>query len=448
MNFFKLFLKQEEASEDHLRVALYDPINSTLVWENDGSTLFSFASSGEPVNDIFPISPESPGRKIKALRKIKIQLGFACNYSCSYCSQNNLRNSADHSAAASFKKIDSFFSSIEKWFDGGEDGLGQGVSLEFWGGETLIYWDSIERLTELLKKRYPHISLALFTNGSLVKESMVDFAMKMGLHFVVSHDGETFNNDRARDPFEIPSQAKGLHYLFKNLNPKGLVSFNATLTPKNFSLLKIRDYIAGKLGVSPSEISLSYDLATAYDKAGLNYVVRPHEESDLVNKIFAECLKLYPSNLRLGQVDKMVLDFIETLQRNLPIKVTGQKCSMDLPSSLAVDLDGNILTCQNVTAKGGHLIGHVERLNDARLDTAYHFSKRSECLKCPVVQICRGSCMFLTGPLWKSACQQHFTWALAYMAFSLYLQTGMKLLRIEGSDIRGSGHQGLDVLRA
>ena len=433
--------------QDHsgTRVALYDPYQSKLVWKDTGEDII--AREHQERRPVLATSPTTPSGKVTSLDKIKIQMGFACNYSCTYCSQNNQRAFQKDTAQQTLAKVPLFLEKMKSWFNGGKDGKGEGVHLEFWGGETLLYWSAVEKMASELREKYPNISLALFTNGSIVTKEMAERAAALRLHFVVSHDGATFNEDRAKDPFEIPHQSENLKYLFNRLNPLGLISFNATISPKNYSFLAIRKYIADKLGVAPKAVTLTHDLATPYDSAGLSYVSNEDKRRDLINGIFGELVKQYPFDLKVGMVDLFIHDFFESLKTNRMAEAVGQKCSMDMPTSIAVDIDGNILTCQNVTAKGGHKIGHVDQFQEAKLTTAYHWSHRQECVQCPVVQICKGSCMFLTENLWTAACNQHFTWGLAYLAFACYLQTNCYLTKIEGGVIRREGETSIDVIR-
>ncbi len=427
------------------RIAVYDPYSSKLFWKDNGEDLI--VPEALDYKEVEKVSPTSPVGKVKNLQKIKIQMGFACNYSCTYCSQNNQRALQKDTAQETLAKVPSFLMKLDQWFDGGTDALGSGVHLEFWGGETLLYWDAVEKLARALRLRFPKIKLALFTNGSLVTKEMTEAAAEIALHFIVSHDGPTFNQDRAKDPFEIPVQSDNLKHLFNRLNPLKLISFNATISPKNYSFIKIRKYIADKLGVDPKLVVLTHDLATPYDSAGMNYVANPLLRRELVNDIFADMLKQYPFELGVGKVDVILHDFFESLRTNRSSSGVGQKCSMDLPTSIAVDIDGNVLTCQNVTAKGGHKIGHIDQFHDVKLNTAFHFSQRQECVQCPVVQICKGSCMFLTDKLWEGACDQHFTWGLAYLALAFYLQTNCYLTKIEGNAIRRPGETIIEVIR-
>ena len=96
-----------------------------------------------------------------------------------------------------------------------------------------------------------------------------------------------------------------------------------------------------------------------------------------------------------------------SIQRQRPIEALGQKCGMDQPDAIAVDLRGNVMTCQNTGAKGAHKIGHVADFDAIALDTATHFAFREECMACPVVQLCKGSCMFLEGEFFQAElCQR------------------------------------------
>ena len=429
------------------RIASYNPHLSILTWDDDGSAVVDKATIPKEFN--FPVASMSPDNgvgKITSLRKIKIQMGFACNYSCTYCSQNNQRAFSKDSARQTLEKVDAFLAKMPTWFDGGTDKKGSDVHLEFWGGETLLYWDAVLKMAVILRETYPNIELALFTNGSLVTKAMADKAAEIKLHFVVSHDGPTFAEDRSKDPFDIPEQAEGLHYLFGKLSPLGLISFNATVSPKNYSMIAIRKYIADKLNEDPKKVIVTSDLATPYDSAGLSYVTHPEKRKGLINSLFDDLMARYPFDLNLGMANIIVHDFFESVANNRDSKYVGQKCTMDLPSSIAVDLDGNVLTCQNVTAKGGHKIGHIDNFQDVNLNTAFHWSARAECVKCPVVQICKGSCMFLKDNLWQAACDQHFTWSLSYLAFALYIQTGYRLISIEGDIIRRPGETMIEVL--
>lgn len=111
---------------------------------------------------------------------------------------------------------------------------------------------------------------------------------------------------------------------------------------------------------------------------------------------------------------------------------------MDRSDYIAVDLKGNVMTCQNLTAVemgiGGrsHKIGHVSDFDSIKLDTVKHWSARDNCKKCPVVQLCKGSCMYLDGPLFEHSCQNSYSDNVVFFALGIHAMTGGKLIRIDG----------------
>ena len=121
-----------------------------------------------------------------------------------------------------------------------------------------------------------------------------------------------------------------------------------------------------------------------------------------------------------------------------PASSLGQKCGMDDPSKMAVDLKGNVLTCQNVSAVAtsfngeSHKIGNVADFDNIKLKTSTHWSFREGCPNCPVLQICQGSCMFLTGDMFELACDNAFSDNLPYFLAGWEILTGTIPYYIEG----------------
>ena len=103
-----------------------------------------------------------------------------------------------------------------------------------------------------------------------------------------------------------------------------------------------------------------------------------------------------------------------------------------------MDLKGNVLTCQNVSAVAtsfngeSHLIGNVADFDNIKLNTSTHWSKREECPNCPVLQICHGSCMFLHGDMWKLACANSYSDNIPYFMAAWEIMTGTIPVYIDG----------------
>jgi uncharacterized protein len=138
---------------------------------------------------------------------------------------------------------------------------------------------------------------------------------------------------------------------------------------------------------------------------------------------------------RYGAIAEKAKDFLDSLYTRRPSSALGQKCGMDREDNLAVDLAGNAMTCQNTGAKGKHGIGHVSDFDAIRLDTATHWSHRESCSYCPVLQLCKGACMYLDGELFAQSCENEYHYNYAVLAGVIKYVTGLRLERIEG-DIR------------
>jgi uncharacterized protein len=97
---------------------------------------------------------------------------------------------------------------------------------------------------------------------------------------------------------------------------------------------------------------------------------------------------------------------------------------------MAVDLRGNVMTCQNVSpleiAKNGesHFGGTLDNIDDIKIKSATHWMNRADCASCPVLHICKGSCMFLDDKYWETSCNNAYSDAVALFALSFQKMTG------------------------
>ena len=116
----------------------------------------------------------------------------------------------------------------------------------------------------------------------------------------------------------------------------------------------------------------------------------------------------------------------------------GQRCGMDHNDRVAIDLRGNVLTCQNATAASvapngkSHKIGHVSSLDDVVLDTATHWTMREKCASCPVLRLCGGGCMFSQGEAFEISCEGSYTDRITQFAIAFEQVTGFIPVYIDG----------------
>ncbi|MDV7272072.1 radical SAM protein [Thioclava sp. A2] len=363
------------------------------------------------------VAKDRPLGKSRAPRILKIQLGLSCNYACAYCNQAVQIGDATVSKLAD---VEAFLAGLNGWIEGAPE------RIELWGGEPFLYWAKIKRLVPALAARFPTAAFSIITNGSLLDREKIDFIAQYDIAVGISHDGPG-QYLRGPDPLDDPGKRRWIVALLAERPDK--TGFNALLTRQHHDLRALKAWFAEEVGpdifVGLEGVVNVYDAATALGTGRFE----PAELNSLTRSIF-EALVEDPNAFGLGE---RINEFYSSIQRRRPIEALGQKCGMDSPDAIAVDLRGNVMTCQNTGAKGGHKIGHVAEFDAIALDTATHFAFREECMSCPVVQLCKGSCMFLEGEFFKQSCANEFAFNFGVMMAAVWHLTGMVVVGVSKS---------------
>lgn len=414
---------------------------SGFFYNNETSTLTH--EDGTPVDlshlgvEAAPLAKKTaatvPVGKTSDIRRLKIQMGLSCNYSCEYCSQRFV----PHADETSKKDVGSFLAKLPQWFDGGEDGKGQGVRIEFWGGEPFVYWKTFKPLAEGVRARYPNADFLVITNGSLLDLEKNEWLDRLGFAVAISHDGPG-QHVRGPDPLADPKQREAILDLFRRLHPSKKISFNSMLNRHNMSRLAVYEFFKGLTG-DESVVIGEASLIDTYDEGGMSEALTSDETlRKFANQAFEELVSGAIPIPNLSVVDLKVRNFVYSVADGRHAAALGQKCGMDRPGHVAVDLRGNVLTCQNVSAASvapngkSHLIGTVDDLAAAKPVTSRHWSTRENCRNCPVLQLCHGSCMFLEDALWDASCDNAFADNVVFFALAFEMMTGFRPFLIEG----------------
>lgn len=408
--------------ENAIELLSYDNASSELLHQ-DGTPVVPLEHQiAKDWQSVEAVSKHSPGRK-SGIRVLKISLGLSCNYECSYCSQRFV----PHAASSNPDDVQNFIDKI----------VAAGITperIEFWGGEPLVYWKTLKPLAEKLRELFPSASFGMVTNGSLLDSEKNEWIDRMGFGIGLSHDGPGYHL-RGLDPLDDPEKRAAIMDLFGRLNPQGRISINAMMNGKNQSRASVQTWMIQQFG--PDVTIGEGSFIDPYDEGGLSQLLGSYEEHVAYRK------KAY-FELRTGAANKFdiarhkVHSFVASIVEKRPASAVGQKCTMDRSDRLAVDLHGNVITCQNVSAAAvapngqSHLVGSIDKLDGVALNTSTHWSHRKNCSNCPVLQLCGGSCMFLEGPLWDSACDSAYSDNVPFLAAAIESLTGGVLMRIDG----------------
>jgi uncharacterized protein len=368
---------------------------------------------------------DRPLKKSRSIQLLKIQLGLSCNYSCDYCSQKFVERAPETSK----KDIDAFLEKLDVLeFD--ED---QGLKIEFWGGEPFVYWKTFKPLAEALIDRFSgwkrKPAFSVITNGSILTDEMIDWLMRYNFGVAISHDGPG-QGVRGPDPFDDPEQKKrilGFYRMMTRLK-KG-ISFNSMLNSKNKSRKEIYDWFVDLTG-DPNVNLGEGTIVDAYDEDGItNSLTSLNEHFEFRKQAFGD---IYSTNGQIGF--RMILGKIDNFMNSVLLhsnsKYLGQKCGMDDEHTIAIDLRGNVMTCQNVssleTSKNGesHLGGTLDDYDNVAIKTSTHWSNRKECGGCPVLHLCKGACMFLDKKFWDISCANAYSDNVPLFALAIQRMTG------------------------
>lgn len=356
-----------------------------------------------------PFSKESPLKKSKNIRKIKIQMGLSCNYSCDYCSQKFVERPPETSK----KDIDDFMAMLDVLeFD--EE---QGIAFEFWGGEPFVYWKTMKPLAEAIMDKFSswknRPKFSVITNGSILTRDICAWLYYMGFYVSISHDGPG-QSVRGPDPFEDEESKKIVLEFYKLMKPLGRISFNSMLNNKNKSRKEIHEWFVNFTG-DPQVPLGEGSLVDAYDADGMNNSLTTKQEHfDFRRNAFND-INSTDGYIGFGTILQKIDGFTSSVLNQKPASTLGQKCGMDDEHTIAIDMKGNVITCQNVsaveTAMNGesHLIGSLNDYDNVSLKSATHWMNRKECSSCPVLHLCQGSCMFLQGDYWKATCDNAYS---------------------------------------
>lgn len=397
----------------------YDPRTSELL-DADGDAVFEAQPPAVAHEAAFAVAPWAPARKVATPHTLKIQLGLGCNYRCSYCSQAGEVGSA---AATSTRDAAAFLDGLDRWLERPPE------RIEFWGGEPLVYMAKLRVLVPELDRRFPDARFSMVSNGSLLDDEAIELIDRYDVDFSLSHDGPG-QAHRGDDPFEDPRRLQAIRRLWALRKASRRMTFNVVLTPGNTDPRRIHAWFVERVG-DPEVVVAFEGVVASYDEQTRDGVGRFDDTA------FAELREQLARSLQDGDgFDNPTLrdkarDLVTSLTTRRPASTLGQKCGMDRDDQLAVDLHGNVLTCQNTGGTGPHRIGSVDRLADARLDTATHWSHRRSCTRCPVLQLCKGSCMYLHGDDFARSCDNEYHYNLGVFDGVLRRALGLRLLSVD-----------------
>lgn len=371
--------------------------------------------------EITPYSQENPLiGKSRTISKLSIQLGLACNYQCKYCLQ--AQNRADAIKVPSREEIDDF---LLKFREAGIH-LDPNAMVDLWGGEPLVYWKALKSLVPQLRAMFGEkIRLSLFTNGVLLTDEITDFLIKYRVQVHISHDGPGFAlRDKTNPLFDKETKEKWLNLHEKSRLAGVPMSFFAVLHQGNCDLFELRGYFDKYF--SP-HVHLDFGGAASETENLHEESIIDEEQANVLRWSMLRAVVTEPG--KWPGLERRVFNLMGRLVHQIPPGGIRYHCNAVDESVLCVDIQGNILSCQNRSAST-HKIGSLTEYEAIKNPFFTHWKLRPDCADCLVLGACKGGCPDISDQAMARCCVND--WAFHYGVFTVawFLLTGTIIQRI------------------
>ena len=318
---------------------------------------------------------------------IRLVLGHACNYSCSYCMQKDIGNPTERKKN---HNIDNFKNAIEDNLE-----LSKLRRVELWGGEPFLYWDDIQEIINFFDGE--GIDFFISTNGSALRQKHVDFfaGIKGTISMSISHDGpgqEKLRGDEILNKINVVNTITQLMSL-----PNVGIGFSSVVSRENSDLFAIHDFFqdfARRNGID--DLKLTYIPAKNYDATNsqnsADFVIDSLGEFDVMLSTFLKAITTNPENFlktNLNEGVSGVTSVARFMAQQQPITHTSS-CGADSDDVLSLDMDGKIRLCPHTDES--YIAGDLEDIGTVQIAQLDLDKADDHCYKCPYKRLCKHSC--------------------------------------------------------
>ncbi len=311
---------------------------------------------------------------LRGISAVYLLLGSACNMTCRHCSQIPIKNTFSLRPAEGLsEKIIKF---LKKWLTAKK---GDFSRIYFWGGEPLLYWETIKRCILLFESKgiFPR-QYRLFSNGLMLTEEITDFCNQHNILFTMSYDAPEPLAVRHAVPSQeninalLKCRMRSVNFVFTALNDNPVKGF--AMLEKMFPETIVDMGIINVLSDIPKDI---YTFPKGRIEKALD---------DLADEIIA-------GNDPYGNrysffVEKFVS--YDRFNKRLFQEVPFPPCA---PGSISISFkfNGDIARCHN----DDRIISGIDDTYIDILDKhlqAWKDLMPMNCFSCPVLPICRNRC--------------------------------------------------------
>lgn len=318
----------------------------------------------------------------KNINVIFIMLGFSCNFRCKYCLQHENKHIEIYNKQ--------YNKDIIKFILNQADRNEYGLAVQFFGGEPLLYLDTIKSIVNELK-HHKNIHFTTITNGSLITEDIANYLVENDINVSISWDGRTTKQSRIIDVFETNKEN-----IFKLKNGFALSGvMNHYNSPKMFleDVLKIKEEFKQYHNYEDDKINFNIDNLHNFTKSDeeiykLNYEQYSKEMKEIFHNFLFDNEK--NSSVENDYASTFIYRLKEYREEH---SESYSRCGGGI-DVLNLDLDGNLYLCHNETTKKlGSIYDNMESyMNNHKRVLDIPSRYKNHCSNCNVRFLCEYGC--------------------------------------------------------
>jgi len=310
------------------------------------------------------------------LKMLLLSLTGECNFSCVYCYASNFPNNAMSFETA--KKAVDLTAENSDYF-----------VLQFSGGEPLLTFDLLKKITLYIKEKNIPAKLQLQTNASLLTEEIAKFLYSHKIGIGISLDGRPAVNNRLRLLKNGQGATNAIIHGVNVLKKMGIAAgITCVVTKENVGELSGIVEMAYYLG---NIRKIGFDLLRCQGRGDNLDIPSKEEMEKAVRHAHELAWKLSRHTgllLSFGHVER-----VKQLQNGI-ISCFGHCHAMN-GEAIFVDVDGKIYACASIPRTDEFYLGDIETGVEAeRLENVKSLMKKSMdfCFHCPHFNLCGGGC--------------------------------------------------------
>lgn len=323
------------------------------------------------------------------IKRVYIMLGNACNFSCRHCIQEGTCHNSIANEQSLSADVVEYLNRLQKLKPFNEK-----ISILFWGGEPLLYFDSVIRIVQQLGT--DNFKYSMVSNGSLLNPNIALMLNTYGIHFTLSHDG--INTEKVRGHNVLEEQ----FFLdsFAKIEHKSINSIISAYNCDYYEIWSYFDSIVPDVHINFEFLMCNWDMPK--DLYSFNFNKYRNSVNKVVDNAFTQTItgKIGREFFLLSNVRDNVLNTINLIRNNKPLP-TYPTCSQ-MRTVLNIDCTGNVYSCHNYPYKIGTIYNDFVTLL-GNYDKGFS-NNHSDCLACDYFPICRGGCPFSSPSFGKSCC--------------------------------------------